>query len=157
MPPLQTKIAAPCRTADRIGADCQRTDAFCPLRHGLSQSCTPALIPAKWFWNSRLVRRRAVVTDYGKANDEIGTDVAFDSRAWQLPSPTAGRAEGFGGIMHRAPLASHQQDRVATGLPFVESLARRMASTMPHSIDLGDLVQDGVLGLIDAARRFDAD
>jgi RNA polymerase sigma factor for flagellar operon FliA len=30
-----------------------------------------------------------------------------------------------------------------------------MASTMPHSIDLGDLVQDGVLGLIDAAHRFD--
>src|SRR5690349_9483234 len=57
--------------------------------------------------------------------------------------------------MHRAPLATHQQDRVATGLPFVESLARRMASTMPHSIDLGDLVQDGVLGLIDAAHRFD--
>jgi RNA polymerase sigma factor for flagellar operon FliA len=57
--------------------------------------------------------------------------------------------------MHRAPLASHQQDRVASSLPFVESLARRMASTMPHSIDLGDLVQDGVLGLIDAAHRFD--
>jgi RNA polymerase sigma factor for flagellar operon FliA len=57
--------------------------------------------------------------------------------------------------MHRAPLATHQQDRVASGLPFVESLARRMASTMPHSIDLGDLVQDGVLGLIDAAHRFD--
>jgi len=32
-----------------------------------------------------------------------------------------------------------------------------MASTMPHSIDLSDLVQDGVLGLIDAAHRFDAD
>jgi RNA polymerase sigma factor for flagellar operon FliA len=31
-----------------------------------------------------------------------------------------------------------------------------MASTMPHSIDLGDLVQDGVIGLIDAAERFDA-
>jgi RNA polymerase sigma factor for flagellar operon FliA len=30
-----------------------------------------------------------------------------------------------------------------------------MASTMPHSIDLGDLVQDGVIGLIDAAHRFD--
>jgi RNA polymerase sigma factor for flagellar operon FliA len=52
-------------------------------------------------------------------------------------------------------LAEHQQDRVAASLPFVESLARRMASTMPHSIDLGDLVQDGVLGLIDAAHRFD--
>jgi RNA polymerase sigma factor for flagellar operon FliA len=30
-----------------------------------------------------------------------------------------------------------------------------MASTMPHSIDLSDLVQDGVIGLIDAAHRFD--
>src|SRR5688572_13014828 len=57
--------------------------------------------------------------------------------------------------MLRVPLADHQQARVAAGLPFVESLARRMASTMPHSIDLGDLVQDGVLGLIDAANRFD--
>src|SRR5215217_7726628 len=45
--------------------------------------------------------------------------------------------------------------RIVAGLPFVEALARRMASTMPHSIDLGDLVQDGVLGLIDAANRFD--
>ena len=57
--------------------------------------------------------------------------------------------------MQRVPLADHQQERVAAGLPFVESLARRMASTMPHSIDLGDLVQDGMIGLIDAANRFD--
>src|SRR5580765_6578150 len=57
--------------------------------------------------------------------------------------------------MLRMPLADHQQDRVAASLPFVESLARRMASTMPHSIDLGDLVQEGVLGLMDAAHRFD--
>jgi len=46
-------------------------------------------------------------------------------------------------------------NRVETGLPFVEALARRMAATMPHSIDLSDLVQDGVIGLIDAAHRFD--
>jgi RNA polymerase sigma factor FliA len=57
--------------------------------------------------------------------------------------------------MQRAPLAASEQQRVEAGLPFVESLARRMASTMPHSIDLGDLVQDGVLGLIDAVHRFD--
>jgi RNA polymerase sigma factor for flagellar operon FliA len=37
----------------------------------------------------------------------------------------------------------------------VEQLARRVAATMPHSIDIGDLVQDGVIGLIDAAHRFD--
>ncbi|MDR1989825.1 MAG: FliA/WhiG family RNA polymerase sigma factor [Acidobacteriaceae bacterium] len=40
-------------------------------------------------------------------------------------------------------------------MPFVEALARRMAMSMPHSIEIGDLVQDGVLGLIDAAHRFD--
>src|ERR1043166_2671282 len=57
--------------------------------------------------------------------------------------------------MHRLPLDCQQTDRVTATLPFVESLARRMASTMPHSIDLGDLVQDGVLGLIDASHRFD--
>ena len=48
-----------------------------------------------------------------------------------------------------------QSKRVEAGLPFVEALARRMASTMPHSIDISDLVQDGVIGLIDAANRFD--
>jgi len=57
--------------------------------------------------------------------------------------------------MQRQPLAPSQRDRIASGLPFVESLARRVASSMPHSIELNDLVQDGMLGLIDAACRFD--
>src|SRR5438477_9390234 len=58
----------------------------------------------------------------------------------------------------RAHTASDSNTRrIVAGLPFVESLARRMASTMPNSIDIGDLVQDGVLGLIDAANRFDED
>ena len=48
-----------------------------------------------------------------------------------------------------------QSPRIVATLPFVEQLARRVAATMPHSIDIGDLVQDGVLGLIDAANRFD--
>src|SRR5580765_4434255 len=53
--------------------------------------------------------------------------------------------------------AAAQTRRIVAGLPFVEALARRMAASMPNSIDIGDLVQDGVLGLIDAAHRFDAD
>jgi RNA polymerase sigma factor for flagellar operon FliA len=57
--------------------------------------------------------------------------------------------------MQRAPLAARQRERIAAGLPFVESLARRVAASMPHSIELSDLVQDGMLGLIDAACRFD--
>ena len=58
-------------------------------------------------------------------------------------------------IMPRQPLATPQRERIAAGLPFVESLARRVAASMPHSIELSDLVQDGMLGLIDAACRFD--
>ena len=54
------------------------------------------------------------------------------------------------------PLArNNQTPRIVNGIPFVEQLARRVAATMPHSIDIGDLVQDGVIGLIDAAHRFD--
>ena len=52
-------------------------------------------------------------------------------------------------------LKAKDHDRVTNSLPFVEALARRMAASMPHSIDLGDLVQDGMIGLIDAAHRFD--
>src|SRR5690349_3694973 len=59
--------------------------------------------------------------------------------------------------MQRQPLAARHRQRIAAGLPFVESLARRVAASMPHSIELGDLVQDGMIGLIDAACRFDED
>jgi RNA polymerase sigma factor FliA len=59
--------------------------------------------------------------------------------------------------MRAQPVAVNQSRQIVAGLPFVEALARRMAASMPHSIDVSDLVQDGVLGLIDAAHRFDAD
>jgi RNA polymerase sigma factor for flagellar operon FliA len=57
--------------------------------------------------------------------------------------------------MRVQPIPARQNRRIVASLPFVEALARRMAATMPNSIDVGDLVQDGVLGLIDAAHRFD--
>ena len=53
------------------------------------------------------------------------------------------------------PQINAEHPRVVASIPFVEQLARRVAATMPHSIDIGDLVQDGVIGLIDAAHRFD--
>jgi RNA polymerase sigma factor FliA len=65
----------------------------------------------------------------------------------ELPKETQG--------MQRQPLVARQRERITAGVPFVESLARRVASSMPHSIELGDLVQDGMLGLIDAAYRYD--
>lgn len=57
--------------------------------------------------------------------------------------------------MRAQTVPAAQNLRIVAGLPFVEALARRMAASMPNSIDIGDLMQDGVLGLIDAAHRFD--
>jgi RNA polymerase sigma factor for flagellar operon FliA len=57
--------------------------------------------------------------------------------------------------MQRPPASDSQRQRIEASVPFVEALARRMAATMPNSIDLGDLVQSGMIGLIDAAYRFD--
>ena len=57
--------------------------------------------------------------------------------------------------MRVQPVAAKESRRIVASLPFLEALARRMATTMPNSIDVGDLVQDGVLGLIDAVQRFD--
>ena len=48
-----------------------------------------------------------------------------------------------------------QQDRIEASMPFVQALARRLAASMPNSIDIGDFVQDGMIGLIDAVNRFD--
>ena len=57
--------------------------------------------------------------------------------------------------MEKHTRTSTQQERIEAGVPFVGAMARRLAASMPHSIDLGDLVQDGMLGLIDAVERFD--
>src|SRR5687767_924287 len=67
-----------------------------------------------------------------------------------LPLPLEGPE-----VILMRPQINAEHPRVAATLPFVEQLARRVAATMPHSIDIGDLVQDGVIGLIDAAHRFD--
>ena len=65
------------------------------------------------------------------------------------------RPQQSGNGTHRRGSTGQNHPRVIAGLPFVEQLARRVAATMPHSLDIGDLVQDGVIGLIDAAHRFD--
>ena len=53
------------------------------------------------------------------------------------------------------PLREDQQSRVVASRSFVEALARRMAASMPSGVDVSDLVQDGMIGLIDAIHRYD--
>jgi RNA polymerase sigma factor for flagellar operon FliA len=44
---------------------------------------------------------------------------------------------------------------VTENLPLVRYIAARIASTIPASVELDDLIQTGTLGLIDAVRRYD--
>lgn len=49
-----------------------------------------------------------------------------------------------------------QRDRLLVRYtPLVRAVAIRMAGGLPYSVDLSDLVQSGVFGLIDAVERFD--
>ena len=44
---------------------------------------------------------------------------------------------------------------VTENLPLVRYIAARIASTIPASVELDDLIQTGTVGLIDAVRRYD--
>lgn len=48
-----------------------------------------------------------------------------------------------------------EDQAVTESLPLVRFIAARIASTIPASVELDDLIQTGTLGLIDAVRRFD--
>ena len=45
--------------------------------------------------------------------------------------------------------------RIADHLPLVRSIAVRVHANMPRHIELSDLIQAGIMGLSDAASRFD--
>ncbi len=58
-------------------------------------------------------------------------------------------------IMFPPDVQEARAQLVTDHLDFVVQIARRMASGFPHSIELSDLIQDGTLGLISAAQRYD--
>ncbi|NMH96123.1 FliA/WhiG family RNA polymerase sigma factor [Pseudonocardia acidicola] len=56
-------------------------------------------------------------------------------------------------VAHRG---RHQRDRLVVHYtPLVRGVAGRMAGGLPSYVDLADLVQSGVFGLLDAIERFD--
>jgi RNA polymerase sigma factor FliA len=55
------------------------------------------------------------------------------------------------------PISSIRNDNpLAVHVPMVQRIARQMASRLPPGIGFDDLVQAGMIGLMDATRRFDA-
>jgi RNA polymerase sigma factor for flagellar operon FliA len=57
------------------------------------------------------------------------------------------------------PLSAAAEDRdrqVQEFLPFIKYQVMRMASRLPHHVDLHDLIHAGILGLLDALDKYDA-
>jgi RNA polymerase sigma factor for flagellar operon FliA len=65
------------------------------------------------------------------------------------------RSETVGVEAFSSPLQSVEDQAVMENLPLVRYIAARIASTIPASVELDDLIQTGTLGLIDAVRRYD--
>lgn len=55
----------------------------------------------------------------------------------------------------QAPLTASQSEIVSRNLPLVEHIVTRMTTRFPSNYSRDDLVQTGVLGLIEASTRFD--
>jgi RNA polymerase sigma factor for flagellar operon FliA len=76
------------------------------------------------------------------ALDEIHTDGADESQDVESRELELGVEE-------------REQDLVVEHLPRVRAIVQRLLQRLPSSVDREELVHGGVLGLIDAARRFD--
>jgi len=48
-----------------------------------------------------------------------------------------------------------RDDMIAEGIPLVKYIAYRIASRVPQNVDVDDLINSGIMGLIEAAERFE--
>lgn len=107
------------------------------------------------------------------ARSHVATPVAAPGRQFQelplgivppsvrrKPVPRPAPVEsGLKRKLHPDPISSQAQNRdelVVKLLPLVRRMAWQMRERLPLHVELDDLVSTGVLGLIDAVRKFDA-
>jgi RNA polymerase sigma factor for flagellar operon FliA len=67
----------------------------------------------------------------------------------------AGDAGDAGGASAAAALDPEKHAMVLECLPLVKYIARRIADRTPKSVEVDDLIGDGIMGLLDAAGHFD--
>src|SRR4051812_34292916 len=54
------------------------------------------------------------------------------------------------------PAESPKNDRVVEHLPLVKAIAVHIRRKLPEHVDLDDLIQAGMIGLLDAMNKFDS-
>lgn len=59
--------------------------------------------------------------------------------------------------LYRSTQSTSEEDRVKQHAPLVRKIAYHMMSKLPASVEVDDLIQVGLMGLMEAARNFDVD
>src|SRR4051812_14191438 len=57
--------------------------------------------------------------------------------------------------LSRKALADRRREYAAKFFPYIEKVARRLARRLPAHVEIDDLISSGVIGLMEAAERFD--
>jgi len=57
--------------------------------------------------------------------------------------------------LSKAELLARRNEYAAKFFPYIEKVARRLARRLPAHVEIDDLISSGVIGLIEAAERFD--
>src|SRR5215831_6102669 len=55
----------------------------------------------------------------------------------------------------KAEQLARRNEYAAKFFPYIEKVARRLARRLPAHVEIDDLISSGVIGLIEAAERFD--
>jgi RNA polymerase sigma factor for flagellar operon FliA len=57
--------------------------------------------------------------------------------------------------LSRKALADRRREYAAKFFPYIEKVARRLARRLPAHVEIDDLISSGVIGLMEAAERYD--
>ena len=77
---------------------------------------------------------------------------------WSADMPRVRRKKSKGRTKRRPSakiLAARRREYAAKFFPYIEKVARRLARRLPAHVEMDDLISSGVIGLMEAADRFD--
>lgn len=93
------------------------------------------------------------------AEATVAVEVALDSTASALGVAPKAATKVAGAKAYAAASRTtldKRNDMIIEYLPLVKFIASRIASRLPNHIEVADLVNSGIIGLIDAIEKFDA-
>ena len=76
-----------------------------------------------------------------------------------LPAPALVQAPAPAGAPERSmePGSADRDELITECLPLVKFIAHRISSRLPSHVDVDDLIHSGILGLMDAVKKFEPD